>query len=116
MNTVYFLSTCSTCQRILKELNLGGNFKLQDIKTNKISEQQIDELAQMAGSYEALFSRRALKYKSLGLAQKQLTENDYRTYMLDEYTFLKRPLIIYNGHLFIASSKKGMDDLKKQLY
>ena len=44
----------------------------------------------IGGSYEALFSRRAMKFRSMGLADKTLTEQDYRQLILDEYTFLKR--------------------------
>jgi arsenate reductase len=67
----------------------------------------------MAGSYEALFSRRALKYKELGLKGKQLTEKDYCKYILNEYTFLKRPVVIIDDKIFTGSEKKNVEALKK---
>lgn len=88
---------------------------MQDIKTEKITARQLDEMKKMAGSYEALFSRRALKYKELGLKDKQLTEKDYRNYILEEYTFLKRPVVIINDKIFIGSEKKNVEALKKAL-
>jgi arsenate reductase len=66
----------------------------------------------MAGSYEALFSRRAMKYKEWGLKDKKLEEKDYRQYILDEYTFLKRPVVIINDKIFIGSEKKTVAALK----
>ena len=66
----------------------------------------------MAGSYESLFSRRAMKYKELGLKDKKLEEKDYRKYILDEYTFLKRPVAIINDKIFIGSEKKTVEALK----
>ena len=72
---------------------------MQDIKIEKITPTQLDEMKRMAGSFEALFSRRALKYKELGLKDKQLTENDYRKFILDEYTFLKRPVVIIDNNI-----------------
>lgn len=69
----------------------------------------------MAGSYEALFSRRALKYKELGLKDKKLTEKDYRKLILQEYTFLKRPVIINGKKIFIGSEKKTREEMKRQL-
>ena len=60
---------------------------------------------QLAGSYEALFSRRAMKYKAMGLAEKSLSEKDYKNLILEEYTFLKRPVIILGNKIFIGSSK-----------
>ena len=70
-------------------------------------------MKKMAGSDEALFSRRALKYKELGLKDKALTEKDYRNYILEEYTFLKRPVVIINDKIFIGSEKKNVEALKK---
>ena len=77
-NTIYYLSSCSTCTRILKELQPDNSIELQDIKTSKITEVQIDEMAKLAGSYEALFSRRAMKFKSMGLKDKNLSELDFK--------------------------------------
>lgn len=105
MNKIYHLATCSTCQRILKEIPNLKRFELQDIKTEAITAKQLDEMKQMAGSYEALFSRVAMKYRSMGLNNMKLTEKDYRKYILQEYTFLKRPVIIIGDQIFIGNGK-----------
>lgn len=115
MRRIFYLSTCSTCQRILKEIRPGSNVTLQDIKTEAIRPDQIDRMAELAGSCEALFSRRAMKYRSLGLADRNLTESDYRALILDEYTFLKRPVAVLGNRIFIGSSKKTVDALKRAL-
>ena len=88
---------------------------MQDIKFEKITPDQLDEIKKMIGSYEALFSRRALKYKELGLKDKKLEERDFRKYILDEYTFLKRPVVIINDKIFAGSEKKTVEALKKAL-
>jgi len=114
MKKIYHLSTCTTCQAIMEEAALDKKeFEMQDIKFEKITPSQLDQLKQNAGSYEALFSKRALKYKELGLKNKKLKEIDYRNLILDEYTFLKRPVIIINDKLFAGSEKKTRDGLKK---
>lgn len=105
MKKIYHLSTCSTCKRIIKELNLGDDFEYQDIKTEKITNEQLAEMASLSGSYESLFSRKAMKYKSMGLKDKVLSENDYQKLILEEYTFLKRPVIIIENQIFIGNSK-----------
>ena len=87
---------------------------MQDIKTEKITPQQLDEMKALAGSYESLFSRRALKYKEMGLKDKQLTEEDYRRLILDEYTFLKRPVTINGRKIFVGNDKKTVEALKKE--
>jgi len=116
MKKIYCLSTCSTCNRILGEIGAEEKgFDLQDIKTEKITPAQLDLLKEKAGSYEALFSRRSLKYKALGLKDKQLTEKDYRKLILEEYTFLKRPVVLVGGKIFVGSEKKTVEALKGSL-
>ena len=117
MKKIYHLSNCTTCQRILKQWKPGKNVVLQDIKSEKITPSQLDEMAEKAGSYEALFSRVALKYRALGLNTKNLTEKDYRKFILEEYTFLKRPVLLIDSEIFIGNSPKnvaaGEEALKK---
>lgn len=109
----YYLHTCSTCQRILKEVSAATNgVELQDIKTNAITETQLDEMRAMSGSYESLFSRKAMKYRSLGLNNEELNEDDYKKWILKEYTFLKRPVFIIDENIFIGNSKKVVAEVK----
>lgn len=108
MKKIYHLANCTTCQRILKELRPGKEYQLQDIKSEPITAQQLDEMAKMAGSYESLFSRVALKYRAMGLNEMTLSEKDYRKYILQEYTFLKRPVIIVDKQIFIGNSPKNV--------
>ena len=116
MKKVYFLSTCSTCQRIIKELGIGKEFDYQDIKKEAITAEQLDEMKEMTGCYEALFSRNSMKYKQWGLKDKNLTERDYRKYILDEYTFLKRPVFIVDEKIYIGNSKNNISELALYLY
>ena len=106
MKKIFHLSSCDTNRRILKELEIGDDVELQDIKVQNIDANTLDWLKEKAGSYEALFSKKAMKYRGLGLHEMQLTENDYRKYLLQEYTFLKRPFIINEGEVFIGNAKK----------
>ena len=115
MKKVYYLSTCDTCKRIMKELGVDQTFDKQDIKTEKITPEQLEQMKELAGSYESLFSRVARKYKSLGLKEKALTEEDYKKYILEEYTFLKRPVFIIDNEIFIGNSKKNVQALLTKL-
>ena len=114
MRKIYHLSTCKTCQRVIQELNGGEGFEMQDIKTEKITPEQLEQMYQMAGSYEALFSRRAMKYRSLGLNEMDLNEEDYHKYILEEYTFLKRPVVIVDNAIFVGSAKKQVQGAKEK--
>lgn len=114
MKRIYYLKTCSTNQRILKELNTTG-FELINIKEQNIDADTLDMLAKQVGSYEALFSKKATKYKEQGLKDKNLQESDYRQLMLEEYTFLKRPFIINESEVFIGNAKEVVEKAKKSL-
>lgn len=115
MRKIYYLSTCSTCTRIIKELNLDDSFEFQDIKANKITAEQIEEMCKMSGTYESLFSKRAMKYKSMGLKDKNLSETDIKKLILEEYTFLKRPVVLLNNKIFIGNSKKVVEAIANEL-
>jgi arsenate reductase len=103
---IYHLANCTTCQRILKQIPKLKTFTLREIKTEPITAQELDAMKKLAGSHEALFSRVALKYRELGLNKMTLTEKDYRRYILDEYTFLKRPVMIVGDRIFIGNAPK----------
>ncbi|MFD0990683.1 arsenate reductase family protein [Mariniflexile jejuense] len=115
MKKVYYLKTCSTCIRILKELNLPSDFILQDIKTEEITVKQLDEMKALAGSYEVLFSKRSKLYKEMDLKTQKLEERDYKHYILEHYTFLSRPVIIVDDKIFIGNSKAVVESVKEIL-
>ncbi len=113
-NKIYHLSTCNTCQRIIKELD-ASKFELIDIKATHISESNLNALKDEHGSYEALFNKRAMKYRAMGLNKEELTEDQWKKHILSEYTFLKRPVIIIGEQSFIGNSKKTVAAAKEAL-
>ena len=104
MKKIYHLKSCSTNVRILKEINLSG-VELQNIKEENIDEESLSFLKSKVGSFEALFSKKAMKFRSLGLNKIELNEADYKRLILEEYTFLKRPFMINEEEVFIGNSK-----------
>jgi len=114
MRKLYFLKTCDTCKRILKEVNIDG-FEQQEIKAGPVTASQLNEMYSLSKSYEALFNKRARLYKERNLKSKTLSEEDYKKLILEEYTFLKRPVFIVNDEIFIGNSKKEIERLKEKL-
>lgn len=114
MKKVYFLQTCDTCRRILKEVSTDG-FERQEIKANPVTVSQLEEMKTLTDSYESLFNKRAKLYKAMDLKNQQVSEADYRQYILDEYTFLKRPVFIVEDEIFIGNSKKVIEKLKEKI-
>lgn len=116
MNKIYHLSTCDTCKRILKSMEPLEGSQLIDIKSNPITPDQLSELKELAGSYEALFSKRARLYRERGLGNQTLSEENYRDLILEHYTFLKRPVMLIHGKIFIGNSKKTVEAAREELH
>jgi arsenate reductase-like glutaredoxin family protein len=57
-----------------------------------------------------------MKFRAMGLHEQQLTEDDYRRLMLEEYTFLKRPFIILGDQVFIGNAKKDVEAAVKAFH
>jgi len=71
-----------------------------------MTEAEAEQLKDIAGSYEALFSRKATLYKERGLKDKTLTEADYKNLILEHYTFLSRPVIVLGNKIFVGNNPK----------
>lgn len=108
MKKIFYLKTCDTCRKILKSLPTTEGFTLREIKTEPITPEELEEMYRLAGSYEALFSRKATLYKERGLKDVQLTEQDYKNYIMEHYTFLSRPVILDGDSIFIGNSPKNI--------
>lgn len=108
MKRIFYLSTCDTCKRILNSWNTNG-IELQDIKTEPMTADQVDHIIGLSGSAEALFSKRARKYKELGLKDQDLSDAEVRELIINEYTFLKRPALVLGDKIFVGNSKKVVE-------
>ena len=116
MKKAFTLPTCKTCQRIFDDITpeLKG-CEIVNIKECGISPADLDAMKNLTGSYEALFSRRAMKFRSMGLAEKSLSERDYRTLILGEYTFLKRPVFLFDDLVTVGSRKTEVEKARERL-
>ncbi|PWB25355.1 arsenate reductase family protein [Flavobacterium sp. HTF] len=114
MNKIYYLASCDTCRKIIKNLPENDLF-FQDIRQNPITEEELEEMHKLSGSYEALFSKKAQLYKSMDLKNKSLTEADFKKYILEHYTFLSRTVFIIDGKIYIGNSQPNILQVTKAL-
>ncbi len=115
MNKIYYLASCDTCRKIIKSLPKGHNLVFHDIKQDPITDEELEEMHQLSGSYEALFSKKAQLYKSMDLKNKSLSETDFKNYILQHYTFLSRPVFIIDSKIYIGNSQQNMLQVMKTL-
>jgi arsenate reductase (glutaredoxin) len=114
-NKIYYLASCDTCRKIIKSLPKNIDLVFHDIKQDPITVAELEEMYALSGSYEALFSKKAQLYKSLDLKNKSLTEEDFKKYILEHYTFLSRPVFIIENRIYIGNSQKNILEVLKVL-
>lgn len=88
---------------------------LHEIKSTPIEASELDQLIDLAGSAQALFSKRARKYRELGLHERTLGEGEMRELLLTEYTFLKRPVLVLDDQIFVGNAKKVVEAAARAL-
>lgn len=115
MNKIYYLASCDTCRKIIKSLPKDHDLVFHDIKQNPITVEELEEMYRLSGSYESLFSKKAQLYKSMDLKNKSLTEDDYKKYILEHYTFISRPVFIINDKIYIGNTQQNMLQVMKAL-
>lgn len=114
-NKIYYLASCSTCRKIIKSLPNSDKLSYHDIRENRISKEELKQLRELSGSYEALFSKKAQLYKSQDLKNKNLQEDDYKKYLLEHFTFLSRPVFVIDNVIYIGNSQKKILEVQKVL-
>ena len=77
MKKVFYLSTCDSNKRILKELNLSSKFIKQDIKTEPISKKELERLYEFTNSYEELVNKRSRLYIKRKLKSEKIKRSRF---------------------------------------
>ena len=114
--TVWYLSTCSTCARILQELGLDdSNAELIDIKTDPVTESQLESMVDAVTSYKDLINGRSMQFQHMDKKARDLSESEAHKLLLQHYAFLKRPVIRIDEEYFIGNTKKVVEDAKNRL-
>jgi arsenate reductase (glutaredoxin) len=113
MNNFYWLPNCSTCVKAKKYLDANGIEinELRDIKANKLSRPEVENLVEIIGDADKLFSRRAIKYRELGLNKREVSTEEMLDLMTNEYTFIKRPVLVIDGKAIAGFSEKSYAEI-----
>lgn len=110
---VYWLPYCTTCKKAVQHLEAKGveirGFR--NLKEEPLSTDEVRDLAAKVGGVEKLFSKRAMKYRSMGLHEQTLSEDDLLRLMAEEYTFITRPVIVRGDRATAGFSAKRVDEL-----
>ena len=116
-DTIFYLGTCDTCKRIMGQINDIDRFELREIKSKAVSSSEIEEIYNLSElSYSELFNKRARKYKEIKDQLETADDKEYKSYITQEYTFLKRPVIVYQEQVFAGNAKKTIEQMLNSVH
>ena len=104
---------CTTCQKAVAYLHEKGVpiRSFRDLKAQPLERAEVEDLARKVGGAEKLFSRRAIKFRTMGLHEQELSDDDLLRLMTEEYTFVTRPVIVRGDRATAGFSAKRVDEL-----
>jgi arsenate reductase len=110
---VYWLPYCTTCQKAVAHLEAKGVAirSFRNLKEEPLSEDEVRGLAAKVGGVEKLFSKRAMKYRQMGLHEREVSEGEMVRLMAQEYTFVTRPVIVRGNRATAGFAAKRVDEL-----
>lgn len=115
MNEVklYWLPHCSTCKKAKEFIEKKGIeiTSFHNIKENRLERKEIERLSELAGGAENLFSRRAIKYREMGLNEREVSSAEMLDLMASEYTFIKRPVLVVGEKASAGFSEKIYNEI-----
>ena len=114
-NTFLYLSTCSTCVRIIKSLGIEEASFLQNVKEQMVTPEQLAFLYDYTNSYEQLINKRGRVYAQMKREGVLFSEEVYKALLKKEYSCLKRPVLIWNNNVFLGNSKTTVEAMKTVL-
>ncbi len=87
-------------------------FELREIKSKPISTSEVEAIHKLSElNYSGLFNKRARKYKEIKDQLEAADDDTYKLYITQEYTFLKRPVIVYQDQVFAGNAKKTIEHM-----
>lgn len=90
---VYGIKTCGSVKKAFAYLkNKEITYEFIDFKKEMPTQEQIEKWLKAVGM-EVLMNTRGTKYKTLGLKNMDLSEQDKIQWMMDEPLIIKRPVI-----------------------
>lgn len=97
----------------MQQLDFPPEVKQIDIKKTPLNEAMLELLYKHSGSYAALLNTRAQKLR--GVDQKTLTEKQIKTLLLEHYSYLKRPVLLFNQEIFVGNAAATIQAAKEAL-
>jgi arsenate reductase len=102
--TVYQKPTCSTCRQVHAVLrDAGVDFDAVDYYVNPIPKAKLRELLRKMGMTPAqLLRTKEERYRTLRLAERELSDNELLDLMVENPDLIQRPIVEKGGRAILA--------------
>lgn len=85
----------------------GVSYSFRDVKTDPLSRDELTELVVRAG-IDTLVNRKGRTWRSLGLADKALSDNDLFEILLDHQAMIKRPVLRRGNDVMVGFNEAAL--------
>ncbi len=113
---IFLYSNCTSCKKAERALAASGKpYQSRDYFNQRFTVDELASVLERAGvTVRDVLSTRSRAYGALGLAEKQLSDEDLLALMVEEPTLLRRPLIVGNGASVIGFNAERVSALIEQ--
>lgn len=101
--------------RIIKSLGIEDAYFLQNVKEQMTSPEQLDFLYNFTNSYEGLINKRGRVFAQMKREKAVFSETVYKALLENEYSCLKRPILIWDNKVFLGNAKATVVKMKAAL-
>ena len=110
MITVYGIKNCNKIRDTRAWLDdRGVEYDFVDLKKEPFSREQLEELEHKVG-LDVLVNRRGMKWRQLGLAKKELTENQLFEELLEHQVMIKRPVLVRGDAVIVGYDEDAFEE------
>ncbi|HEU0165905.1 MAG TPA: Spx/MgsR family RNA polymerase-binding regulatory protein [Thermomicrobiales bacterium] len=113
MIETYVYTPCTSCRSTAQYLKARAvDFESRDFFRDRFTRDELAELLARAGLKPSdILSTRSKPYTALGLAERELGEDELLDLMIEEPRLIKRPLVLGKGTAFVGYSPAKLDGL-----
>lgn len=107
---VYAYKNCSTCQKALRFLE-GRDFELVPIVEQPPSLEELRRMAGYVGGFRKLFNTSGVQYRELGIAARDLSEQEALELLASNGKLVKRPFLLTSNGGAVGFRPEVWDEL-----
>src|SRR5947208_10420984 len=111
---IYQKPTCTTCRQVYNALKEGGvDFDAVDYYTDPIPKTKLKELLRKMGMKPAdLLRTKEPVYKTLKLAERDLTDNEIIELMVEHPDLIQRPIVEKGSRAILARPAERLKEMR----